>query len=344
MMIEDSPPTAENETAAGTTAGAGGAETEFIPDAVRNMDTPAAWSDADDDVVDYPPTGAEALERLPNTQEVQHLLRPLTFSWFTAISAAILVVVAAATVVVWTYLAHRTDPKPHPPPLPSSVAASPEATQAVPSNQSPVVAPSPPPRKSPEELIDEALTETIDGKTVLAFEPINLAAGGYGTPEKPSIEIDGGASEDQPAGAKGLVIWTDVQNKLAALGIKADTDNGGFITAVSYFNDDARNAWRAWYGSRMPTAADDASYLSELQEAEEGSWRFNLPVWGIGYAHEVCRELKFGKSAADVMDKLWRNTPDAAMAPGRVTPTPHQAYVIVGITINTYCPQFKGQL
>jgi serine/threonine protein kinase, bacterial len=50
--VVDSPPTAENETAASTTAGAGGCETEFLPDAVRNVPTPVAWESEPDDDVD----------------------------------------------------------------------------------------------------------------------------------------------------------------------------------------------------------------------------------------------------------------------------------------------------
>lgn len=53
----DSAPAGGNETTAGPTAGG---ETESIPNSIRDVPTPAAWS-TEPEAVDYPPTGAEQL-------------------------------------------------------------------------------------------------------------------------------------------------------------------------------------------------------------------------------------------------------------------------------------------
>ncbi|MEC4763784.1 DUF732 domain-containing protein [Mycobacterium sherrisii] len=105
-----------------TAVGAAEAGTDFVPEAIRHVpDDPAAWSQ----VEDYPPTGQEALERLPDSGEIRQLATPLTFGWFTTVSAAVLVLVVACTLAAWTVFAHRATHVEHSQASPSSPAASP---------------------------------------------------------------------------------------------------------------------------------------------------------------------------------------------------------------------------
>ena len=62
----------DQETSAWNEDGAGGAETEIVPN-IHSFDTMQAWAVEGPEVLDYPPTGAapvfndEALEGMPNT-------------------------------------------------------------------------------------------------------------------------------------------------------------------------------------------------------------------------------------------------------------------------------------
>lgn len=133
-IAEDSESADPPPTAAGTAAAAG---TEFMPEATRNVATPAAWSEAED-VVDFPPTGQEMLGL------------DQRFGWFTTISAAVLLLVVTGMVAVWTiYAHHRASHTAQPFPSPPSAITPPPPPMTVTVTSQPSSSPPPVPVAAP---------------------------------------------------------------------------------------------------------------------------------------------------------------------------------------------------
>lgn len=280
--VVDSPPTAENETAAGMTAGAGGV-TEFMPEAIRKVETPAAWSHADE----------------PDDIKPAHASWR---AWWLPIGGAAAIVLVAGAVAAWIVLAGRTDPQRHQPP-PSSAASSPGAAK-----------PAPPPeaaRPPREEQINDAFIENIGGQTILAF-----------TMEVPGLRILGSPQQ-----------WDDVTNKLRALGIEIRTDDAGYVTGVTFDNEDAKRNWQKWYARLKPTDQTQTADKNYIYFLQYNGVRIDDRVAMIKLGHQQCVFLaQPGNTVALAEVAIHNQYPQFS---------PDKAFEIVDAAVAAYCPGMR---
>lgn len=197
-------------------------ETEFLDGVIRNLPTPLAWeqcSEPDDDVEDYPPTGLFAPRSEPQSWGGTWGVAAVLLACAAVVAFVIWVVGMASA--VWTQSADKAL-------SPSTVAAA-----------APVA-----PTRSAVSQIDDAFTETIDGKTVLAFQMLQNSAGNFGTAGQPLMQLQG-----TPEQRKEIV------GKLAALGIDVGTNDQGVVTGLGFENEDAKKNWEVWWDehSILPT-------------------------------------------------------------------------------------------
>lgn len=97
------------------------------------------------------------------------------------------------------------------------------------------------------EAVNEAFVETINGKTVPAFNAVADAAGSFGTPDKPHMQLLGDAAQRQ-----------EVLDRLRQQGIGLSADDQGNVDDVTFpgvpgkvTSDDARKNWTSWWDEHV---------------------------------------------------------------------------------------------
>lgn len=261
-----------------TAIGAAPAEsTQFIPDAIRNASTPLAWEQADDDdVVDYPPTGQEQLFA-PRSE-------PQSWRGTWGYAAGLLSIAVAVVLLILVVRFGGWTQPPDTNAAPSTVAAA-----------APVA-----PTRSPVAQIDDAFTETIDGKTVLAFQRLHNSADNFGTADQPLMQLLG--TPDQRK---------DIVGKLAALGIDVGTNDQGVVTGLGFENEDAKKNWEVWWAehSILPTVISAPTTAVTVQAAPplDGTYRIDLE-----YSKET---LNGGRAPGDLSNSSEWNAFRSACSP-----------------------------
>jgi hypothetical protein len=270
----DSPPTAENDTAAGTTAEA---DTAFQADAIRNLPTPASWSQVDDDDRLREAASGQAWSDADDDADDDG---PESHPWSVVTGQAAVLIsvgatVAAITVMVGWLMFHKDRPAPSPVP-PTSTAEK---------NTSPTAAAAPitPPKSSAPEAAPPAPTSqppppSTSTPTVVAAPSLDgvyqLVSSGRITNLTPELY-----------GFRFACQWTSNSVQACdATGVLLNSPDmaAGAPYGTPYTLRWANSVWRSepktdWYQCAAVPSGIDASYTStrslSLEPQADGTYR-----------------------------------------------------------------------
>lgn len=326
------------DTALGPAADA----TTNLPDAIRNVETPLAWEQADDDNDDddVPPTGEEALERLPDPYELDE---PQSWGWawgyaavFLSVALVVALVVAAVGWAVTRREDHQTTPAAPPESsftIPSGAESSP-STSSVSSRPSPSVAQAAPATTTVTAQAAPSQTPNPDAADNTYISIIE-AAGIHLYDRGKAISV--GRTDICGVLTTGKDLAGQSEQELA------DSAASAYVSVQSEFpaltEAQAKTVERAAVAAYCPQFTDliavngpaaDQHYLQELAH-------FNIPVTdparAIAAGHWVCDQLTSGTTQADVVGEM--------MGQNVIRET---AIATVVAATGNYCPQFRKPL
>jgi hypothetical protein len=216
--------------------------------------------------------------------------------------------VATITAVLGWIMLHKDRAAPSPLP-PTSTAVKNTSPTAAAASAPPPEAAKPP----PEEQINDAFIENIGGQTIPAS-----------TMEVPGLRILGSPQQ-----------WDDVTNKLRALGIEIRTDDAGYVTGVTFDNEDAKSNWQKWYARLKPTDQTQAADKNYVYSLEYNGVRIDDRVAMIKLGHQQCVFLAQPGNTVALAEQAIHNQYPQFSLDGK-------ALEIIYAAVAAYCPSMRS--